>query len=479
MKKLLYRPILLTAIAAGVVWLAAALAHAITTVKTLDRLDLIATRVAYSRDLQETGLRLEETLVADLSGGETVDRQRLAQLRREVLALELPQVRADGSTESRLHQVDLVLADLRRTPGEALLAAVQVFREVLAAERLAQLNLVRQLHRETLAELWLSSGVLGALLALSLLGAFFLRRRVFGPLGDLRSLLAGMADGQFAPMPTGGADPVLLPLLENYNRMVTRLAELEEARRLRTRDLEAEVRAASGALLEQQQSLARAERLAATGEMAAAIAHELRNPLSGVQMVLTNLLHETPEPDAAARLGSAVAELERTSHLLDSLLEEARHTPEPARPTDVGALVEDLLALLRYQVPPAVALTSELDGDLTCRLPEGRLRQALMNLVLNAAQALGNGGGTVEVRAERREGELEIAVADDGPGFPPELLDGGVRPFASRRPGGTGLGLALVRRFARDLGGELRLANREPRGARATLRLPAGGGEHG
>ena len=77
------------------------------------------------------------------------------------------------------------------------------------------------------------------------------------------------------------------------------------------------------------------------------------------------------------------------------------------------------------------------------------------------------------------DGKLQITVRDDGPGFPAELLEGGIRMFGAFREQGTGLGLAMARRFARDLGGELRLANIEPHGARATLVLPCHGPAHG
>jgi two-component system NtrC family sensor kinase len=92
--------------------------------------------------------------------------------------------------------------------------------------------------------------------------------------------------------------------------------------------------------------------------------------------------------------------------------------------------------------------------------------------VLNAAQALGEGAGEIVVVARNEGGRLILTVRDDGPGFSEGMLDQGVRPFASQRAGGTGLGLAMVQRFARALGGELKLANAEPHGAQVTLELP-------
>jgi signal transduction histidine kinase len=114
----------------------------------------------------------------------------------------------------------------------------------------------------------------------------------------------------------------------------------------------------------------------------------------------------------------------------------------------------------------------DVPSGLECRLPEGGMRQTLWNLVLNSIQAIGEDGGHVEIAAALENGNLRLSVVDDGPGFPRELLVGGVRSFSPLRPGGTGLGLPTVRRFVHDLGGEVHFENRRPRGASVVLTLP-------
>ena len=96
----------------------------------------------------------------------------------------------------------------------------------------------------------------------------------------------------------------------------------------------------------------------------------------------------------------------------------------------------------------------------------------MLNLVLNSAQAMGDGAGAVRITAARNEDTVEIRVCDDGPGFPEELLRGGVHEFGSWRHGGTGLGLATVRRFAFANSGRLKLVNPDGAGACAVLGFP-------
>jgi signal transduction histidine kinase len=165
-------------------------------------------------------------------------------------------------------------------------------------------------------------------------------------------------------------------------------------------------------------------------------------------------------------------ELQRITRLLNDLLARARQIPEAPVPVALDALVEDLFALVRYQVPEGVTLVRDIDPALVCKLPDARTRQVLLNLVLNAAAALGARGGTIRIRAERAGERLVLTVEDDGPGFSDSLMRDGIRAFRSNREGGTGLGLAIVRRFAVDLGGEVSIENLQPHGARVTLRLP-------
>jgi signal transduction histidine kinase len=234
--------------------------------------------------------------------------------------------------------------------------------------------------------------------------------------------------------------------------------------------------AAATTLLEQHESLARAERLAALGEMAASLAHELRNPIAGMMTSLENLQRETGEPHTKERLELVTAEMQRLTRLLGAYLAPVRHRPERIENVDVTRLVEQLCALVRFRIPETVSLDCDHGAPLSWPLPRDRMRQALLNLVLNAQQAIQSLGadarGHIDIRIDVVDDDLCVTVEDDGPGFPAETLEHGSQPFQTSRSGGTGLGLAMVRRVVRDLDGRLELSNREPHGACVRLVLP-------
>ena len=436
------------------------------------RLEQIGRGIGLTHSLQRAGLDLRHLQWTDVTGAAAAPPAALRAIAADLAPLARPGVLLVPENAARLQAATAALTDETIPATARLGAALERLRQTSFAEIDAVGRLMAGAERGAAVEAAVSLGALLLLPILLALARWRLARGVFRPIGDLTDLLTRLGQGEPRPIPLGEVDPLLLPLLTNYNATVARLAELEAAHRAHAEALEAEVRVATGALLAQHQSLARAERLAAAGEVAAAVAHELRNPLAGIQLALTNLREDLRDPQAQARLDLVTAEIARMGRLLRDLLEQARMRPEAPRDLDLGVLVGELLTLVRYQAPPGVRLAAAIPPGLTCRLPDHRLRQALLNLVLNAIEAQEAGGGEVRVSAERSGERVRLAVSDAGPGFPPPVLATPLQPFRSGRPAGTGLGLAMVYRFARDLGGRLELSNREPHGACATLILP-------
>jgi len=338
-----------------------------------------------------------------------------------------------------------------------------MFRDIANLEDARGDALIGQLKNEADSQLRYELAAPVAVIVMIALLLPVARRRVIRPLEAFGRQVTDLAQGDFTPAPEETVDSLTLPLHKNFLKLAIRLQELEQEHKLREASLEEEVRAATRTLLEQQRSLASAERLAATGELAASVAHELRNPLAAIQMSLTNMCRELDEPDVVERLRLVVGEVERIARLVTGLVDEARHAPENSSVVDVGELVNELLALTRYQMPEGITVDARIEDGLRCRLPQQRLRQALLNLILNSSNAIGDNAGTIELEMRSRGSDLEIRLLDDGPGFPPEMLESGIRPFYSTRAAGTGLGLAMVRRFTREAEGTIELSNRQDR----------------
>ncbi len=440
--------------------------------RNLERMDTVQAYVSYSHRIQDAGLSLQQSLMDVLAGGQA-NPSNLVRIALKIRKLAGDTDHLSPSTPQKLLKVNAALGQAMAGKGDTgraeLFDALKEMHEILDAETDHRERMLEEVSREALAELELATATLIVILLLTWL---FLRRRILNPLHDLKQLLLNLAKEDFTPIETDHLDPLLLPVFNSYNVMVIHLSELEEAKRMYAESLEAEVRSATQALLEQQRSLARAEKLAAVGELAASLAHELRKPLAGIQMSCANLRREIEDKDQGERLDLIGAELKRMTRLLNDLLEQGKQTPPPLTRFNLANLVKELLALTRYQIPQQIALAYEVPAELECLLPDSGLRQALLNLILNSAQAMEKKPGMVRLSARRENGNIKIEVADDGPGFSDEMIAHGIRAFSTSRIRGTGLGLAMVQRFARDLGGRIELSNRQPHGACVRLHLP-------
>ncbi|MCG6964863.1 MAG: hypothetical protein LJE95_16555 [Acidobacteria bacterium] len=236
--------------------------------------------------------------------------------------------------------------------------------------------------------------------------------------------------------------------------------------------------------LEQQRR--EAEELAALGTLAANLAHEIRNPLNSINLNLEMLEEDldSARDDARSSLFSTRREVGRLGRLVSDFLTYARPAETALQPVPLGALAAEVVEFLRAEARGEGVHLRLLSPDRDIRIlgDEGQLRQVLMNLLLNAVQAvcgLSPDRRVVEVGVEGGEDEVSVVVRDRGTGVPDEELARVRRAFVTNRPGGTGLGLAIAERVAQGHGGRLELANRAPVGfeARLVLPMPAGDGK--
>lgn len=464
-----YRPAWLSFLLMTLVLLVSIALLTATVFRSTQRLTPIHNHLARLDQLQQSAFYLEELTMHNLTKGEPVD---LSLFNQRIIAIIKTDGFLDPNTSVNLIRIqDYFQSKIQETPAN-LIAALEQLRHIVKAETAAHDALLKSIGHDTRIELNAAIAAGIALPLAALLLVFLLRNRILQPLNNLGQLMNRLARKDFSTVTVTDVDPLLLPLFKNYNSMVTRLSTLEEEHIKRHQSLEHEIRLATETLLQQQGTLSRAERLAAVGELAAGLAHELRNPLAGIKMTLDNLRSEVTDPELSQRMTLMSTEMKRISDLLTRLLDQARQSPEVPVDVQLSALVNELFTLLRYQTPEHIQLQSNIPEDIHCKMPEGSLRQALLNLVLNAAHAIGDLPGLVSIEATIHEDKLRLCVLDNGPGFPNELLENGIRPFATWRDTGTGLGLAMVRRFVHELGGELVIKNRTPHGASATLIFP-------
>ncbi len=229
--------------------------------------------------------------------------------------------------------------------------------------------------------------------------------------------------------------------------------------------------------------LDRAQRDAAWGEVARRLAHEIKNPLTPIQLAAERLrrrLLPRLDGDDADVLDRAthtvVAQVDALKAMVNAFSDYARPPPLKREPLDLAVLVRDVLEL--YLQQPHIALQLDIAPALPrVQADAGRLRQVLHNLLKNAVEA-GEGrsriGVSVRLAPARQDGldGVELCVTDDGPGFPPDFDPDWFEPYRSTKQRGTGLGLAIVRRIVDEHGGVLRAANAEGGGAMVRVWLP-------
>ncbi len=230
--------------------------------------------------------------------------------------------------------------------------------------------------------------------------------------------------------------------------------------------------------LEEQE--ARNRRLVAMGQMAAGIAHEIRNPLGSLELFASHLAEElrgTPHEEMA---GHVLKGLQNLSRITGNLLLFARQVEPRCRPVDLREVVAEALLYARSAVRAKGVVLEEVLGVTPVAADPDLVRQALLNVLLNAVQAVDTGGRIrVTCRPDPHEDPpvARVSVSDDGPGVPEEERERIFDPFYTTRARGVGLGLAIVQRIVSSHGGWVSVDDADLGGARFTLALPLGPGE--
>lgn len=246
---------------------------------------------------------------------------------------------------------------------------------------------------------------------------------------------------------------------------------------LRAQQLQAanqQLRAANTALHEAQDQLIRKERLATLGQLASSVGHELRNPLG----VMNNAVYflEATLPDAPPKVveyfGILRAQVRQSERIIGDLLDFARVKPPQRDRVQLDELLVEQLG--RAMVPPQVRVERALSPAATAVYVDPvQIGQVLLNVMVNAVQAMGEAGGVLTLTSHEREGRVYLEVRDTGPGMTPEVLARIFEPLFTTKTRGIGLGLAVSRMLARANDGEIAVSSRPGQGATFSVALPA------
>jgi signal transduction histidine kinase len=224
-----------------------------------------------------------------------------------------------------------------------------------------------------------------------------------------------------------------------------------------------------------QTQMSRAEHFATLGELAAGLAHEIRNPLAGIAGVLDIVSRDLPDSSPARSvMEDAKQEAVQINRILTELLDTARPKPPQFRVADIVGTVEHAVMFARQQ---AVTRRISLEFEVRDTLPQvehdpGQINQVLLNLLLNAIQSMDK-AGTVKVTLQQLDDNtVSISVKDEGKGISPDHLPNIFRPFFTTKGHGTGLGLSLARRMVESHGGTIDVTSTFGKGSQFTVELP-------
>ncbi|HYJ10548.1 MAG TPA: ATP-binding protein [Polyangiaceae bacterium] len=341
-------------------------------------------------------------------------------------------------------------AQAERLRDELVTRGFQVGKRLAQLEKRVEQNvdrLVAQARgRERLAT-WLLISLIIVTLLIGAAMAIYARRMLL-PLGQVTERAKAVALGDLKPRPAVVSNDEIGELAATFESMVSAIARANE-------------------------QLVAAERLATIGKMAAHVTHEIRNPLSSIALNLELMEEELPKSaeEANSLLRAIKAEVERLSGLSEQYLSVARQRPQQLRPEKLNEIVEEACEFVRRELQQAGAtleLVNEVD-ERVLHLDEAQVRQALLNLLRNAREAMPQGGRVVVRLLDAADGGVDLMVEDEGVGMPAATRERLFEPFFTTKQHGTGLGLAITRQIAEAHGGHIRVESREPKGTRIVV----------
>lgn len=416
-------------------------------------------------ELRIAQTKYEVFAVPPLAGSTPADQRQLAAAIAASLKEAERQMRAAESGEMPFDQQALVSAANRVFNQVADLAAA--IRSSIARQQ----DAARQRKQTTLMALAILAG---SIVALAVVLGVRQYRLVMKPLRQLTDGVRRIAAGKFTQRLPSAGDTEFVELAHDFNQMAEELDGLY-------RDLEQKVAVKS-------RELVRSERLASVGFLAAGVAHEINNPLgiiTGHAEISLRQLEKAGQQPAATEAAKALRiiceEAFRCKEIIRKLLSLAQPSDDNRRRVSMGQITDNVVSMLsglsQYQDRQIVALIEP--GDLDVVANEGEMKQVLLNLAINALEAVQPSVGKVSIVVGRRNGSVQVSVEDNGRGMSPPTLERAFEPFFTERRGsrqGLGLGLSITHAIVESHGGQIAAHSDGPgRGSRFVIRLPAAG----
>jgi len=398
---------------------------------------------------------------------------------------------ADGTraigTQASAEVADAVLSRGETWRGRAFvvqdwyLAAYTPIRDISGAT--VGMLYVGVLERPFTNSLWRSLlvflGIAAGGVALVYLVSVRVARRISGPIHGMTLAAQRIAQGDYSQAVNEGGDDELGYLAHSFNTMTGELRLAHQALRESADELERKVEERTAELKRMQAQMIQSEKMVAIGKLAAGVAHEINNPLTGV-LTNSSLMLEDLADDHPWRedIQTIVNETLRCRKIVKGLLDFSRQTRPQRTLLDLNQVVEDTLALVRNQtVFRNTRIVYALDPHLPTVLADAdQMRQVVLNLVLNAAEAMVQGG---ELRlassVDSAKKAVELRISDTGPGIPDEVRVRIFEPFFTTKKTGTGLGLAVAYGIIQRHHGEIRIETSRGRGTTFIISVPIGG----
>ena len=304
-------------------------------------------------------------------------------------------------------------------------------------------------------------------------------RRISEPIHAMALAAQKVAGGDYSLKVQANSQDELGYLASNFNTMTSELERAHQALTDSADDLERKVEQRTAELKAMQAHLLKTEKLAAVGKLAAGVAHEINNPLTGILTNSSLMLQDLPD-DHPWRddVQTIVNETLRCRRIVKGLLDFARQTKPQRTLLSMNQVVEEVLALVRNQASfRNIQISLDLAPDLPTVLADGdQMRQVVLNIVLNAADVMADGGQLrVASRPARGQKGVELRISDTGPGIPDDVKARLFEPFFTTKKTGTGLGLAIAYGMVERHMGSLWVETAPGKGSTFVVVIPVGG----